>query len=349
MSKYRNQAPARLTDTTYIDFQEKQTYDFSMSETKVTIREIAAKAQVGIATVSRVLNQNPHTSQETREKVLEAIKELHYIPNPSATALAGNRKPNKRIGLVVPNFSIHYFYEIFENTYGNLQKSGYQLVILDYARKTSDFIRTIIEMKLSAVVFFSLDPTSTEVQFLKNRNIPILFADKDFPGENCIVCDNEEGGRLAARYLFLKGVRNPCIVEQAGDSSSNSERHKGFFDELQKLGYGKPKRFFADIAETDGYRIGKEISFQGKYDGVFVYCDEIAIGVLQAIREKQADIRIIGYDGLGITQAWGLSTISQGPHELGAVIVRAILSLLANRSKPQLHISLVPTLVDRDS
>jgi DNA-binding LacI/PurR family transcriptional regulator len=142
------------------------------------------------------------------------------------------------------------------------------------------------------------------------------------------------GGRLAARYLLSKGVRNPCYIAVEPPAQANEDRYRGFTEELSLHGYTDCATFHAGLSEDSGYEAAHLIIAEGRHDGIFCYCDDIATGAARAIRETGAPIRIVGFDGVRTTAYLDLSTVSQEPQEIGTLAASLIVEIIRSQEDP---------------
>jgi DNA-binding LacI/PurR family transcriptional regulator len=183
-----------------------------MGRKKITIEDIAREANVGIGTVSRVLNNSSHVAEETRKKVLDVVKARQYSPSGAASRLARNDAIESTVGLLLPDIGNHYFFEIFEAIYRKFRGLGVDLLIFNYEKHNPQFIQKVLDAQLSALLIFAFQLDETERELLRRRNVPYLYIDYSRADEHCMYTDNEQGGRLAARYLLSKGVKHPGYI-----------------------------------------------------------------------------------------------------------------------------------------
>jgi LacI family transcriptional regulator len=287
---------------------------------KTTIRDIAKRAKVGVGTVSRVLNNDAHVSQETRTRVIEVMRELDYTPSAAAIRLARRAKNATMIGLLLPDISNHFFFEIFEVIYHELRTQGIDILIFNYEDHHVDVISKILDSAISLLLIFNFQLDAEEKELLYSRGVQYLYVDSPVVCDRCVFTDNEHGGVLAAQYLLSKGVKNPCYVADVQRSNSSQRRLQGFRSTLQRAGIDSVSVYESGLKEEAGYQIAQSILDDGSCDGIFCFCDEIAAGVVQAIRERGSDVHVIGFDGLQISRYLNFSTITQHPKQIGRIV-----------------------------
>ncbi|MGH0052625.1 MAG: LacI family DNA-binding transcriptional regulator [Sphaerochaetaceae bacterium] len=321
-----------------------------MGRKKITIEDIAREANVGLGTVSRVLNNSSHVSEGTRKRVLDVVKARQYSPSGAASRLARNDAIESTVGLLLPDIGNHYFFEIFETIYRKFRGLGVDLLIFNYEKHNPRFIQKVLDAQLSALLIFAFQLDDTEREFLRRRNVPYLYIDYPREDEHCMFTDNVQGGRLAARYLLSKGVKHPGYIAMDPPAQPNTDRHAGFTSELALYGYQESTLYHSEISEEQGYHIGLQIIHEHVCDGVFCYCDDIAVGVFRAIREQGSSIRVIGFDGVRATEHLGISTVSQDPGTIGTQAASFIVNLMeAQEERQPIHHCIIPMLVDRNS
>ncbi len=321
-----------------------------MGRKRITIEDIAREAGVGIGTVSRVINNSQHVSEATRQRVLDVMKARQYKPSGVASKLARKDTVESSIGLLLPDIGNHYFFEIFEAIYRKLRGLGIDLLIFNYEKHNPKVIQRALDAQVSALLIFAFNLDEREHETLQVRNIPYLYIDYPHTDKHCIYPDNIYGGRLAARYLLSRGCKRPVYIGVDPPAQANSDRFAGFVDELTQHGIEGVEIRECILTEEAGYEMGKSIVESGRYDGAFCYCDDIAAGFVQAVRENEADISVIGFDGVRSTRYLGLSTISQEPARIGTKAASLIVEIMEAKEPPPLHIeSFKPVLLDRGS
>jgi len=334
-----------------IDGIWKNNYGFPMGKIKLTIKDIAREAGVGLGTVSRVLNNSPHVCETTRDRVMEVVRSNQYQPSSAAARLARHEGATSTVGLLLPDISNHFFFEIFEIIYRQLRLQEIDLIIFNYEKHNRQVIHKVLNAEISALLIFDFQLDDTEIGLLKSRNVKYLYVDHRSSTDHCIYIDNVDGGRLAARSLLDKGVQRPSYIAYSPLSQSDRDRHAGFSQELARHGINSYPIYTAQLSEQSGYGIARQILTEQATDGIFCFCDDIAAGVLQAIREAQMPIRVVGFDGVRLTGHIGLSTISQHPMEIGTKAAQTIIRIMreTEHAENPIQLEIIPSLIDRNS
>jgi LacI family transcriptional regulator len=206
----------------------------------VTIYDIAKKANVSPMTVSRVINQSPLISHETRRKVEEAIKELDYIPNKMARSLVSNR--TKLVGLAVPDITNPFFTKLTRGAEDKAMQAGYQLILgntdenLD---KESKYMDLFLSTGVDGVLIVAVEDASlANLRKLAKRNVPFVLADRHIDGiaTDLVQGDNADTVRLLVRHLLDRGHRRIALFNGPGSLSNARERKAAFRESLASAG-----------------------------------------------------------------------------------------------------------------
>ncbi len=208
-------------------------------EKRVTIYEIAERAGVSAATVSRVLNKNYPVSPEVRSQVDKAIRELNYRTNSIARSL--RRKKSNLMAIVVPDMTNLFFMEAAKGLEEEISSAGYDLVVSCTDGKTDKehkIIDSLLERRVDGLIIASSDSDGKYLESVANEGIPIVLIDRPLP--HCaltkIIWDNREGARRITEYLISKGHKKIGIVNVSLDNINGRERLQGFRDALSDAG-----------------------------------------------------------------------------------------------------------------
>ncbi|WP_321301819.1 LacI family DNA-binding transcriptional regulator [uncultured Sphaerochaeta sp.] len=316
---------------------------------KITIRDIARKAGVGVGTVSRVLNNSNQVSEETRTRIVDVMRALDYMPSAAAIRLARRANNATIIGLLLPDIGNHFFFEIFEVIYQELRTKGVDILIFNYEEHHVEVINKILDSAVSILLIFNFHLDEQEKELLFNRNVQYLYVDSPVLSERCLYTDNIYGGILAATFLISRGVSRPCYIADIQNSTSSQDRLAGFRQAFDSKGIREIGLYTSTLTEESGRLIAQEIITTELYDGVFCFCDEIAAGVISVAREKKVNLQVIGYDGLQISRFLSFSTISQHPRKIGSIVSNLVIKMLTNEigMKDSIVHKITPELIER--
>ena len=324
-----------------------------------TIAKVAARAGVGVGTVSRVLNGSPSVSEETRHRVLEAIAALDYQPSAVARALSTGRA--HAIGVVAPFFTDSSVIERLRGVSRTLAGAGYGLILLDVERveQRREFFKSLaVRGRIDGVLSISLAPTEREVRRLEMAKLPIVLLDRAHATLPAITIDDVEGGRMAAEHLLALGHRRIAFVgdeeENGFGFNSSAQRREGFSEALDAA--GAPLAPELVMRRPHGRDAAREAAVEllardPRPTAVFASSDVQAIGVLEAAQAAgvpvPGELSVIGFDNVEAAQFTGLTTVAQPLEESGALGAQMLLRAMAGERVESRRLSL--RIVDRGS
>ncbi len=306
----------------------------------VTIREVAKRAGVGIATVSRVLNGSPSVSEETRRRVLQAIEELNYTPNPIARRLSTGR--TWTIGALVPFFTLPEFVKRLQGIQRALSDSAYDLVLFNIeslAQRDKYFLDLSKNNRVDGLLILSLSLTDEQIATFAEAHIPLVLVDAVHPKASRVVADHALGGRLATEHLIALGHRRIAFVSDPLDDPFHfiapRQRFQGYCRALEAAGLPLREAYHLHGAHgrENARRMGRALlSLDEPPTAVFAASDTQAIGVMEAARERglriPEDLSVIGYGDLRDAEYLDLTTVHQPLFESGVEAVNLLLELI---------------------
>jgi DNA-binding LacI/PurR family transcriptional regulator len=330
-----------------------------MAKSPPTIRDIARAVGVSHQTVSRVVNNNPHISPETRERVMKAILDLGYHPNAIARSMAQGR--SCMLASVAPNLVDFTFASNQEGAEYEARKAGYFL-ITSPASNEEDFEELLDELiarrRVDGIVVFN--PHLDFRQPLQSRGIPLVYCVGSARDDirYSIYLDNRGAANVAARHLLNLGhtrigeITGPLIEDCA------QERHKGFVDALMAMGLDTSGLHSTegDWSATSGYQVFRSWEQNGEIPtAVIAQNDRMAIGVIRAARDAgirvPEQLSVVGFDDMPLASYFDppLTTIRQDTFMLGREAVRLLLKVINDPSLPPQHLQYSCELVIRKS
>lgn len=309
----------------------------------VTIRDVAEYAGVGLGTVSRVINNSPLVSEETRNVVKQAILELDYSPNPTARRLSLGK--TLTITVIAPFFTRPSVIERLRGIESCLAESEYDLIIYNVEtiqRREKCFRDVIRPDRADGVIIISLSPLDEDIILLERSEIPVVLVDANHPSLtklNRIIVDDVKGGRLATQHLIDYGHRHIGFISDILDSpfnfTSSRNRYKGYQLALERAGLPIKSEYHAhgEHGIYEACRLAIEmLSLPQKPTAIFAASDTQAMGVLEAAREMDINVpqelSIIGYDDIEVAGYLGLTTMRQLLYESGHRGVEVLMQTL---------------------
>ena len=288
-----------------------------------SIEDVAKRAGVSIATVSRSLRGLPDVATATRDRVLAAARELNYVASPFAARLASGRTAT--VGVVVPFVHRWYFAEVLGGVEGVLHEAGFDLLLYNLGDEQGRqrFFQTMpVRKRVDAIVIASLVLTDDEADALHELGVPVGMVGVDRPGVHSTRIDDQAGARTAVGHLVQLGHRRIALI--GGDTNDPMRftpphhRRVGYLDALRAAGI----EYDADLEILGYFTVdGGEAATRSLLElpdrptALFAESDEMAYGAIRAIRRSglrvPQDVAVIGFDDHASAELLDLSTIRQ--------------------------------------
>jgi LacI family transcriptional regulator len=327
-----------------------------------TIYDVASRAGVSIATVSRVLNVPHSVNSGTRARVQAAIDELGFVPKAEATARA--RRRHRQIGVLVPFFTYSSFVQRLRGIAAALLDAGHELVV--YNAETPEHVHGYllslpVTRRLDGLIIISLRVDDDDCRRLIAHNLPAVLIETHSSLLSCVDIDNRAGGALAAEFLLAQGHWRIGFVggdrEIEGYTWRTSQlRLEGFRQRLQAAGV---EPLLGDItpdaaSPEDARRQTLQLlDLPDAPSAIFAASDTLALGVLSAARERNVrvpgELAVLGFDDLDFADFIGLSTISQSLETSGRQAVELLLAGMADPQPLTRHVQAPLRLVQRNT
>lgn len=320
------------------------------------IRDVAKKAGVSVATVSRFINKNGYVKESTSKKIEKVIEQLNYKPN--AIAIGLSNKKIKTLGLILPDITNPFFSTLAKAVGEAVEKKGYTMLLCNSNGELESEIKHIEMMESKYVAGIILISNTFDDEHYKNFNTPIVLVDRNTRGDfSTVTANNYEGGKLAAHHLLDIGCKK--IVHLAGPENifTAKQRLKGYKDVVQNFDWFSEQLIIHTPYSTEEaiQVTHKLLNTDKDIDGIFAGNDLIAIGCLKAIHTLGLscphDIAVIGFDGISVTQLVipELSTIAQPIYEMGCAAVDIIFKQISGALNETIFKELDVELIQRKS
>jgi len=331
---------------------------------KITIKDIARKANVSHTTVSRALNDKSRIKTETKEKILLIAKELNYRPDFIARSLVMRR--TKTLGLVITTIANPFYTELSQGIESTAIRLGYNIILcstnydLSAEKKYIDMLQS---KGVDGIIFTSAHMGDPNIIGLAEEGFPTVLVNRrtyhpavrnkvDYVG-----VDNIRGGFWAVEHLIKLGHERIGVIGGSSESSVGFERLEGGKKALAAYGLEVMGDYFleGDFLKGSGYQGGKRFLAMDKPPtAIFATNDYMALGTYQAILEGgiriPEEIALIGFNDIEFTSMKGieLTTIGQKKYEMGALAVRKLVERVEGRAGgPAEEMILEPELIIR--
>ncbi len=295
-----------------------------------TIREVAERAGVSVATVSHVINGTRYVAPETAARVHRAMAELDYEPNAVAKSL--RTRVTHAIGVLVSDITNPFFATLVRGAEDAALAAGYSLIVCNSdedPQKEDLYIHSLWRRRIDGMLIApTQDGRSRAIHELVRRKLPFVFVDRKAKGvaADAVLSDNVRGAYLATKHLIERGHRRIGIVLGIPGATTTEERLAGYKQALEEAGIS----FSEDLVAWGSYRIEggrqatrKLLAIPNPPTAIFSTNNLMTIGLLQEVCAHQImasnQVVVVGFDDL----EWAgmiypaLTTVAQHPYDIG--------------------------------
>ncbi|GAA2392500.1 LacI family DNA-binding transcriptional regulator [Nonomuraea africana] len=308
------------------------------------IKDVAARAGVSVATVSRVLNDNPSVTEETRDRVYAAMKELRYVPNAVARSL--RTEATRTIGLIIGDILNPFFTELARGVEDEARQAGYTVVIGnadERAEEQDHYVRTLVEQRVDGLLICPTAEVTPLVEELVRTGRPLVFLDRTISGLDVPSVRADGATAIAALVAHLKsrGHRRIAFASGPATLSTGRERTEAFAAAMNEAGLDLRTEYLAtgDFREGSGRAITARLLDLPEPPEVIFFGDNLmTLGGLDEIRARGLripdDVAVASFDDV----TWfvhvdpPITAIAQPTAEMGRTAVRLLLQGVAGRS-----------------
>ncbi|MBE6053422.1 MAG: LacI family transcriptional regulator [Clostridium sartagoforme] len=328
-----------------------------------SIKDVAREAGVSIATVSRVLNDIDVVNEDTKKKVLEAISKLGYRPNIVARSLKTQK--TKTVGILVPDISSGFYPEIVRGAEDVANIYDYNVILCNSdfdSEKEKEYLRVLKEKMVDGVIYMSSSLQEETLDIINELNLTTVLVETKDKEESLpsVTIDNIKASKEATNYLLNKGFSSIAFAGTKKDNMNAwGDRYIGYEEALTEKGLKSDESlvyYAGGLKVKNGYEAVEYFQKSNKqYDAVICASDEIAMGVINALREKgkkvPEDVSVIGFNDNIMSSVFypKITTIKQPSYDMGSVAMRMLIKMLNKRELDESQFVLDYTLIERDS
>ncbi len=322
----------------------------------MTLEEVARRARVSTATVSRVLNNGASVKGSTRARVLKVMQELKYSPNLHAQSLAGGR--SRTIGVIVSNIENPFFLDVYKTVEAGAHAAGYELVMAntDYSpERLVASIRLMLGRRPAGLAAIVSEMDATLIQELSGHPIPVVFYDVGTPRRNItnIRVDYRTGMTKLASYLYSLGHRRVGYVGHHASLGPINERVQSLRDATAKHSGLEVEIASGDDSLEGGRQAARLLLARSPRPTALVCVNDVmAVGALREVRARglrsPEDVSVTGFDNVTLAQfsVPTLTTVHIPRDQIGRVICDCLMRSDVPREQ---EFVVEPELVVRDS
>lgn len=341
----------------------------------ITLKEIASRCNVSIATVSNILNGKSNVSEETKNKVLTVVKETGYRPNYMARTLRAHK--TNTIGVILDDLTGFSTPDIVDGVMALCEEKKYKTVLENlrfYSKWESDWytksgykqsveaaIQEMLAIKVDGIVYIAAHGHKID-SIPSDLPIPavISYAYGDYENIPCIMLDDKTSGYDMTKYLISNGNKKIAVIAGLKESTHSENRLEGYKLALKEsnIPFDKNLIYYGDWGRESGYASCKNLMETIKdCDAVFCFNDVMAAGVYDYLREKNLvpgkDINVAGFDNRVFAEFMTppLTTTAIQLYQMGIQSAQTLLSMIEGKTTDQIQLkqSVPCKLVERKS
>lgn len=305
----------------------------------VTIKDIAKKAGVSTATVSRVINNSPKVAEETKQKVLDAIKKLGYTPHYFAKALITRK--TYTIALILPPqkefLHAEYFHRVFNGLSEVVWKNNYNLSIKQFlsGKEPKEFISSLMA---DGYIIIAPLKDSNIVKYFETIKKPCVLINARSKKLVWVDLDNKKAGYAITNYLIKLGHKKILFLGGYEDSQNTIDRLEGYKLAFKhnKIKFDKSLVVYANYERELARQIVKEkLLHNEQFTAVFACNDFMAVGAMDALKEMDFsvpdDISVVGFDDSEVAKNFDITTYSQPFEQMGKSAAEILFNMIENK------------------
>lgn len=318
---------------------------------RLTINDIAKKANVSKSTVSRVLNNSGYVNQETREKVEKVIRENAYYPSAQARSLS--KRESNTVGVIIPEADNLFFVEVLRGISEVVDESDMTLIFCNTnnnLRKEKRALDTIIMQRVKGLIFTPVNDHSNDEtehklkQKLRAINIPTVLLDRGVENSEWdgVFFENYKSAYKATEILINEGHKKIGVITGDLNLKIGRDRYQGFLDALKDHNMPVLEKYVyvGDFTVEKAYEISKEFLENNDLpEAILTSNNRTTLGLLKALNEKKVipgkDIAVIGIDSIEVLDIldYKISCVTRDAVEMGRVAMRLLLERFDNPKK----------------
>ena len=326
------------------------------------ISDVARKAGVSKATVSRVMNNTAVVNKNTRKLVLEAIESLHYTP--SFIAKGMRKKKTSTFGVIIPDFRNPYYSELLKSIEHEARKNEYIALICTgemNAEREREYIHYLLNRQVEGIVLCCYVSIVENQSFIKQiaRKVPIIVMDQPSLGlpVSSAYSDGYKGFRNLLTYIIEKGHKRIGMIRSLHKYPCSESRFLGYRDTLKKHGIKIDQDLIeeSEFTAAGGYEAAKRMLSKSKPTAIVGVNDLLSIGALKYVQEKgfkvPGDIAIAGYDNIALSSLVSpqLTTVNIPVDQIAAEAITQLIRKIQNPRSRNKDIVIETQLVIRQS
>ncbi len=328
----------------------------------VTIYDVAREANVSMATVSRVVNNNPNVKPQTRKKVFEAIDRLGYRPNAVARGLAS--KKTTTVGVVIPDISNSIFAEVARGIEDIANMYHYNIILCNADKRKEKEIRvinTLLEKQVDGLLFMGGAVTEDHILAFNTSSVPVVLCATSEDNESypSVDIDHETAAYDAVQHLLTEGHRSIAMISGPLEDPMNGfARYRGYKKALEEAGLQVEESMvrIGNYRYESGIDVTKYfLQLKDRPTAIFSANDEMAIGAIHCAQDSgiqvPEELSVISVDNARMASMVRpqLTTVAQPMYDIGAVSMRLLTKLMNKENVQNQRVILPHEIIHRQS
>jgi LacI family transcriptional regulator, repressor for deo operon, udp, cdd, tsx, nupC, and nupG len=325
-----------------------------------SIKDVAKRANVSTATVSRVLRNAGNVTEETKRRVLEAIEALNYQPNVLGRYL--RRMETETVLVIVPDITNPFFSKVLRGIEAVALERGYQVLLGDTqndVRLEEQYLNMLPQKQVDGMIFLTAR-TRKELMEEMSRQFPIVLACEYLEGTDIptVSIDNISSARKATEHLIGLGHRRIAHLTGPMDVILSRDRLRGYYQALAQHDIDVDAALVqeGDFSYESGYNVTlKLLALEKPPTAIFAANDAMAVGAIKAVRHRGGrvpdDVAVVGFDDIQMASIFepGVTTIAQPMFDIGKQAMKLLLQLIDGEEVERRQFVLPDRLVIRES
>ena len=311
-----------------------------------TMRDVARLAGLSISTVSHVINNTRVVSDESRQRVSQAMEELGYRPNALARSL--RRQKTTTLGMIVPDSANPFFAEVARGIEDTSFAQNYSVILCNSdgdLKKQLAYTNVLIENRVAGILFVAAGISTELVNDLRRRRVPLVVVDREIPGAevDTVLTNHAQGGRLATQHLVDLGHKRIACISGSSEVSPSGQRLIGYREVLEANGFPFDENLVlkGDFKYESGYEATRRIlGIQKPPTAIFACNDLMAVGCISAAAELNVrvpdDLSVVGFDNVRLASFTHppLTTVAQPIYEIGVIATEMLFQRICDLDAP---------------
>ena len=320
----------------------------------VSMKDIAQRCGVSVATVSKALNGQPDIGGETRSRIEAVAREMGYMTNAAARALKTNRTYNLGVLFVDERRSglaHEYFSSMLESFKVEAEAHGYDITFINHnvGGRHSSYLQHCLYRGVDGVIIACVDFSHPQVRELVDSGIPLVTIDHIFNNRLAVVSDNASGLQALVHYAYRRGHRKIAFLH-GEPTTVTQNRLIGFHRACEELGLEIPEEYIRECVYHDPDRCAQAtrelLELEDRPTCILFPDDFSYIGGMNVLNERglrvPEDISAAGYDGIHLAKVLRLTTYSQNAQKLGQIAAERLISLIEHPKTTLIDRIMVP-------